>query len=204
MKMITRPFASFLNPIIHEFSEMTSELDEHASTHRPERPAAELKSSAVSAANLSGQQDRTPTRNVKGKGKGKARDMTEANLSIHTAHSSVVLGIDSIDALQSKGTLLFCKSQVYVHPSKKRSDNIAGYLGLAKVQLAANNPKPSVVLFWVPASLTEALDEEDGYQKVSRKTESSGEGQAQPSANINCDDSSDGRYRLSSSQFLYS
>jgi hypothetical protein len=84
--------------------------------------------------------------------------------------------VEPADPHYNKGELLFCKSQVYVHPSKKRDDNIPGYLGLASVQSSSGEGAQAehasgVILFWVPASVVEALNEEDVYHKVSARAE---------------------------------
>lgn len=115
------------------------------------------------------------------------------------------------DAHRFKGKLLFCKSQVYIHPSKRSKDNIPGYLGLAKVPIGEYptnagmesriqsrrgsahdtealvagkekekdkaEEKDTVVLFWVPVSVAEGLNEDGTYEKVSEKAEKIVKGQ---------------------------
>lgn len=48
--------------------------------------------------------------------------------------------------------LLFCKSKVFVHPSKSSQDNIPGFL---IITLEQGQPRQECVLAWVPES---ALD----------------------------------------------
>jgi hypothetical protein len=191
--IITRSFANFLNV-------------------RPQPPPSPAKVAPRESARV--QPDikasvGTETEQISSKGKGKAR---ASDVPSHPTESAVQGSEDGVpftpstmdpefrfgttswdqplDSQYQKGELLFCKSQVYIHPSKKRDDNIPGYLGLAAVRMeerrdshsrqgdgptnnASRNSRisPDLVLFWVPASVVEALNEEDEYHKVSERAE---------------------------------
>jgi hypothetical protein len=191
--MITRSFANFLNV-------------------RPQPPPSPAKSApreTVKAPTENRSVASVETNQSSSKGKGKARAFDEPPYStdsdVHGTEDGATFTPSTIDPefrfgktpwdqpLESqykKGELLFCKSQVYIHPSKKRDDNIPGYLGLAAVRMeerrdsrtqqgqgSTNNASqndgtsPDLVLFWVPASVVEALNEEDEYHKVSERAE---------------------------------
>lgn len=193
MDMITRSFANFLNV-------------------RPQPPASPAKSAPRETAKGPAENRfvaSNDTNQISSKGKGKARASEESpyptESSVHGMEDDATFTPSTIDPefrfgktpwdqpLESqykKGELLFCKSQVYIHPSKKRDDNIPGYLGLAAVRMeerrdsraqqgqgSTNNASqsdsssPDLVLFWVPASVVEALNEEDEYHKVSERAE---------------------------------
>ncbi|KAJ9098700.1 hypothetical protein QFC21_004348 [Naganishia friedmannii] len=73
-----------------------------------------------------------------------------------------------------KAHLLLAKSHVFVHPSTKSKDHISGYLGIAEVakedDRLGGEGKKGVVVFWIPASLAEVLDEEGKYEAVSERS----------------------------------
>jgi len=185
--MITRSFANFLNV-------------------RPQPPPSPAKSAPREAAKAPTEARASiDTSQISNKGKGKARASDELSYPTDGAEESATFTPSTIDPefrfgktpwdqpLESqykKGELLFCKSQVYIHPSKKRDDNIPGYLGLASVRMEerrdshtrqgqgsvndasqTDSSSPDLVLFWVPASVVEALNEEDEYHKVSERAE---------------------------------
>lgn len=175
VEMISRSFASFLSP---------SKILAPPAPARP-TPAANKPSLVSTPVEIPTPTSPTPSRDAKGKGKAKALphqlNTQDLDQSDNVSVPEYKLGTAStgIDALHTKGKLLFCKSQVFVHPSKKRDDNIPGYLGLASVSLSEgdadkkheNGHSETVVLFWIPSSVTEALNEETGYQKVSRNAD---------------------------------
>jgi hypothetical protein len=169
--VIARSFSSFLAPTVKS---------------QPPAPPG-LKEEQISKASTS------PS---PGKGKGKARatdedqDVQDATSEdrnsgpssrrvSRTADRNVTREKDILS--QTKATLLFCKSQVFVHPSKKRDDNISGYLGLASVRSSQDDAEGSIhmtgsderriVIFWIPSSLAEALDEEQSYRLVSDRAD---------------------------------
>jgi hypothetical protein len=195
--IITRSFASFLNvkPPPQPASKPPT-----ASVTQPASPRLASTKSSIAE-----------TEDPKGKGKGKARALPQ-DASADEPPVDSGLGSATVDpdfrfgaatststlpweqgsgssSRYNKGELVFCKSQVFVHPSKKRDDNIPGYLGLASVKLEDQTQGRSeqghqddrdqsvkagpttMVLFWVPASVVEGLDEEDGYLKVSERAD---------------------------------
>jgi hypothetical protein len=199
--IITRSFASFLNvkPPPQPASKPPT-----ASVTQPASPRLASTKSSIAE-----------TEDPKGKGKGKARALPQ-DASADEPPVDSGLGSATVDpdfrfgaatststlpweqgsgssSRYNKGELVFCKSQVFVHPSKKRDDNIPGYLGLASVKLEDQTQGRSeqghqddrdqsvkagpttMVLFWVPASVVEGLDEEDGYLKVSEVADSNSE-----------------------------
>lgn len=170
--MISRSFASFLN--------LKPQPTRDALGGDPARSIMTPSASTEPAKEAGAPMD-------KGKGKGRASPPPNPQ---HPENPSTTIGLSSpmIDpnfsfglpveegsaSHYSKGELVFCKSQVFVHPSKKRDDNIPGYLGLASMKTetpeSEHAPAP-MVLFWVPASVVEGLDEEDRYQKVSERAD---------------------------------
>lgn len=64
----------------------------------------------------------------------------------------------------SKVELLYCKSKVYIHPSKSSKDNIAGYLALIRPNGASDL---DILLSWVPEYLIrQSKDDFDNYVQV--------------------------------------
>lgn len=69
-----------------------------------------------------------------------------------------------------KVELLYCKSKVYIHPSKSSKDNIAGYLSLVRPKGAGN---PDILLSWIPEYLIrQSKDDFDNYVQVDLDPES--------------------------------
>ncbi|GHJ87450.1 hypothetical protein NliqN6_3852 [Naganishia liquefaciens] len=93
--------------------------------------------------------------------------------SVHNTHLDDHLGT------HNKAHLLLAKAHVFVHPSSKARDHIPGYLGIAQVAADGSGPANSlasgsrsansVVVFWIPTSLAEVLDEDGKYEAVSEK-----------------------------------
>ncbi|KAJ9109707.1 hypothetical protein QFC19_001937 [Naganishia cerealis] len=159
-----------------EYIELTAKLDR---TPPPPPPAI-----AITTDN--GAQESTAAA-----GGNRAEGAMEVDASHEAEEASVPPSFESDDLVQvltnsvqdvaiatssstDKAHLLLAKSHVFVHPSAKSKDQISGYLGIAEVAKGAGKSpvegKKGVVVFWIPASLAELLDEEGKYEAVSERS----------------------------------
>lgn len=73
---------------------------------------------------------------------------------------SISLAMDNMDKVQ----LVYCKSKVYIHPSKSAKDNIPGYLALVR---PPKSKEKDILLSWIPESLIKEKQKDyDGYVQV--------------------------------------
>lgn len=101
----------------------------------------------------------------------------------HLSLSSSLASDRPRSTTDKKARLVYCKSDVAIHPTTFNKDNISGYLGLVELDASsgprvetddegnvktADQGKKELLVTWVPNELLDQMDEDDraGYRRV--------------------------------------